>query len=164
MPTGSRSNVALPRRWSAPANLERHLLRSSPLNFSSTWMSRLAGAALVASVAGGFLLFPLGQSGCSDEICFPEEDAGCSTILRNQVDVIFVSGTTTADIDAINAMIGATILIVPVSSTTLRIRLPAGWCYERGRAFYEKQPSVASTAPALNVCSPYRANGARTQQ
>jgi len=105
-------------------------------------------------VVGAFLTFPVGQSGCSDETCFAEQDAGCATILRNQADVTFVSGTTAADVDAINARIGATTLVAPVLVTTYRIRLPAGWCYERGRDFYEKQPSVVATSPVLNLCAP----------
>jgi len=125
-----------------------------PVTFPMSWTSRLTGAALAASVVGGFLVLPVGQSGCSDETCFAEQDAGCSTILRNQADVTFVSRTTAADVDALNAMIGATVLVAPVLATTYRIRLPAGWCYERGRDFYEKQPSVASTAPAVNSCGP----------
>ena len=126
-----------------------------PVTFPLTWTARLAGAALVASVVGGFFVFPVGQSGCSDETCFAEQDAGCATLLRNQADVTFVSGTTGADVDAVNAMIGATTLVAPVLATTYRIRLPAGWCYERGRDFYEKQPSVATTAAAVSLCAPH---------
>jgi hypothetical protein len=104
-------------------------------------------------LATAVLAITLLASGCSDseEDCSNAPVGECG-IVKNQVTVVFKQGTTRAQVDAINAEIGATVVLAPDLTTAYRIQLPRGWCYQRGVAFYESKPEVAAASAAINIC------------
>jgi hypothetical protein len=100
--------------------------------------------ALAASIVAG--------SCDSEETCGPDSQIACG-VLKNHVAVTFRNGTPRARVEELNALIGATTVIAPDLSTTYRIKLPNGWCAQRGVAFYDKQQDVVGATAAINACA-----------
>jgi hypothetical protein len=93
-----------------------------------------------------------GAASCDDEErCSAANEPRCG-LLKNQVVVTFQTGTTRAQVDAINAEIGATVLDEPTLTTTYGIRLPEGWCYQKGIDFYKRKPEVVTALFAISLC------------
>jgi hypothetical protein len=104
---------------------------------------------LVIIAALGFTVWSGSCDG--EERCSAANEPRCG-LLKNQVVVTFQTGTTRAQVDAINAEIGATVLYAPTLTTTYGIRLPEGWCYQKGIDFYERQPEVVAALFAISLC------------
>ena len=92
-----------------------------------------------------------GASCDDDERCSVANEPRCG-LLKNQLVVTFQTGTTRAQVDAINAEIGATVLYEPTLTTTYGIRLPEGWCYPKGIDFYKRKPEVVAAIFAISLC------------
>jgi hypothetical protein len=88
----------------------------------------------------------------NEERCSAANEPRCG-LLKNQVVVTFQTGTTRAKVDAINAEIGATVLYEPTLTTTYGIRLPEGWCYQKGIDFYKRKPEVVAALFAISLCA-----------
>jgi hypothetical protein len=92
-----------------------------------------------------------GASCDEEERCSAADEPRCG-LLKNQVVVTFQTGTTRAQVDAINAEIGATVLDEPSLTTIYGIRLPEGWCYQKGIDFYKSKPAVITATLAISAC------------
>lgn len=68
----------------------------------------------------------------------------------DQITVVFKPGTTPSQVDAINALIGASVLIRPVLGTWYRIKLPPSKNLQDAFNFYRGRPEVAGLSPATN--------------
>jgi hypothetical protein len=106
------------------------------------WPGARLIALLVAIWAG---------SACSEDRCMDGGTGKCG-LVNNEVSVLFKDGTTREQVDAINAEIGATVVAAPELTALYRIRLPSGWCYQRGVTFYQGKPEVQAASVAVNLC------------
>jgi len=77
----------------------------------------------------------------------PPGEAG---LFIGQITVVFVPGTTRAEVDTINMGIGATVLIAPIISDAYRMQLPTSITVEDAAPYYRGQAAVQGVLPALN--------------
>ena len=113
---------------------------------SRTWWAPLTMLPVVVAAALGIAI-----GGCADEDCSDADSGGCG-IRKNQITVLFRESTTPETVAAINGEIGASVLYAPDIGTLYRIKLPKGWCYQRGKAFYEKRPEVKAVSLSIDIC------------
>lgn len=93
-----------------------------------------------------------GAGACDDvETCRDPSGERCG-MLKNHMSVTFKEGTPRTRVDEINKEIGAVVVTAPSLTTTYRIKLPDGWCWERGADFYETKPEVIAAVFAINLC------------
>ena len=105
----------------------------------------------VTAILGTLLTCVVALAACSDERCSAADEGKCG-IIKNQVLVSFKAGTTRERVDAINAEIGAMVVQAPTLTTIYVMRLPDGWCYQRGIDFYAAKVEVQTATVAVNVC------------
>jgi len=67
-----------------------------------------------------------------------------------QITVVFRPGTSRSQVDAINAGIGASVLIAPILGTAYRLKLPPTMSVQDAFPFYTGKPEVQGVLPAVN--------------
>lgn len=109
------------------------------------------------SKKGSFILGILGciglgviGSSCEKKECIPAGTCEGPGVCEGQVTIVFKAGVTRAQIDEINAEIGATIGTAPTVSNTYRIVLPPCWDYLDAHSFYSKKCEVQAVLMAIN--------------
>lgn len=75
---------------------------------------------------------------------------GAPGVFADQLTVVFKPGTTRAQIDAINAEIGASVRMTVPGNPWYRIKLPASTNLELAAKFYDAQEEVQNLLPATN--------------
>jgi subtilisin family serine protease len=71
-------------------------------------------------------------------------------LFLDQLTVVFKPGTTPAEIQAINAEIGATVLIYPRRSSAYRVKIPSTIMLDQAFHYYASQPQVQGVLPGMN--------------
>lgn len=82
----------------------------------------------------------------------PNPAQGRPGVYFDRLLVVFHDGTSRATVDAINAPIGATVLLAPISTAAYyRIRIPVTQNLETATAYYDAQPDVLTVLPAVDL-------------
>ena len=71
-------------------------------------------------------------------------------VFMDQITVMFKTGTTPSEVDAVNAVINARITLRPVLGTAYRMKFPTSMDLEAAYAFYLGRSEVQGALPATN--------------
>ena len=83
--------------------------------------------------------------------CGGDDDSDCGPV-AGQLTVTFKQGVTRADVEAICAEIGATVVYYPVLSTTYAIEYPASMSFKAAREYFYSKPGVVAVQGSINYC------------